>query len=182
MTTQHKARLPWAAFGLLVLFSCPNAYSYSVLTHEAIIDSTWDSAIKPVLLKRFPAATADDLLAAHAYAYGGCIIQDMGYYPFGSKFFSDLVHYVRSGDFVNALLDEATDVNEYAFAIGALSHYYADKYGHSVGTNYCVPVVYPKDKEKFGPMVTYEDDPLSHVRAEFEFDILQTARSNYASK
>src|SRR6267143_631554 len=103
-----------AAFGLLVLFSCQNAYSYSVLTHEAIIDSTWDSAIKPLLLKRFPASTEDDLTAAHAYAYGGCIIQDLGYYPFGSKFYGNLLHYVRTGDFVEALIRGAQDINEYA--------------------------------------------------------------------
>src|SRR5712692_10955835 len=100
MTTQRKARLPSAALGMLVLFSAQNAYSYSVLTHEAIVDSTWDSAIKPLLLKRFPASTEDELTAAHAYAYGGSIIQDLGYYPFGSKFYSDLTHYVRSGDFI----------------------------------------------------------------------------------
>ena len=94
-----------AAIGLLVLFSAQSASSYSVLTHEAIIDSTWDSAIKPLLLKRFPASTRDDLIQAHAYAYGGSIIQDLGYYPFGSKFYSDLTHYVRSGDFVEDLIE-----------------------------------------------------------------------------
>ena len=100
------------AFGLLGMFAVPAA-SYSVLTHEAIVDSTWDSAIKPLLLKRFPASTADELTQAHAYAYGGCIIQDLGYYPFGSKFFSDLTHYVRSGDFILNLIRESQDLNEY---------------------------------------------------------------------
>lgn len=71
-----------AALGLLLLLQAPVAYSYSVLTHEAIIDSTWDRDIKPLLLKRFPAATADELRQAHGFAYGGCIIQDLGYYRF----------------------------------------------------------------------------------------------------
>ena len=59
--TQHKAirrlrRLGHsAALGLLLLFPVPAVYSYSVLTHEATIDSTWDGAIRPLLLKRFPA-------------------------------------------------------------------------------------------------------------------------------
>ena len=150
MTTPYKARLASAAFGLLVLFSCPNAYSYSVLTHEAIIDSTWDSAIKPLLLKRFPAATPDEFLAAHAYAYGGCIIQDLGYYPFGSKFFSDLTHYVRSGDFIGNMIREAQDLNEYAFALGALAHFAADNNGHRMATNVSVPLLYPKLRLKFG--------------------------------
>src|SRR5689334_5897181 len=82
-------------------------FGYSVLTHEAIIDSSWDTGIKPLLVARFPNATPDDLVKAHGYAYGGCILQDMGYYPFGSKFFSDLVHYVRSGDFVENLIRES---------------------------------------------------------------------------
>jgi hypothetical protein len=181
MTTQHKSRLPWAAFGLLLLFSCPNAYAYSVLTHEAIIDSTWDSAIKPVLLKRFPAATADDLLAAHAYAYGGCIIQDLGYYPFGSKFFSDLTHYVRSGDFILSMIRESQDLDEYAFALGALSHFAADNNGHRMATNPSVPLLYPKLRLQFGNFVTYADDPFSHSKTEFGFDVFQSAKSRYAS-
>jgi len=156
--------------------------AYSVLTHEAVIDVTWDKAIRPLLLKKYPSSTEDQLKEAQAYAYGGAIAADMGYYPFGSEFFTDLFHYVRTGDFINELLDEAQDVNEYAFAIGVLSHYYADKYGHSIGINYCVSEIYPKDKVKFGSMVTYEDDPVSHIRTEFEFDILQTARGNYASE
>ena len=31
-------------------------HAYSVLTHEAIIDSAWDSDLKPLLLRRFPYA------------------------------------------------------------------------------------------------------------------------------
>ena len=98
---------------LAVLLSLPMSYGYTVLTHEAIIDSVWDASLQKQLLKRFPAATAEELLKAHAYAYGGCIIQDMGYYPFSSRFFSDLTHYVRSGDFIEALIRESGDINEY---------------------------------------------------------------------
>jgi hypothetical protein len=181
MTTALKASLPWAAFGVLVLFSCPNAYSYSVLTHEAIIDSTWDGDIKPLLLKRFPAATRDELKAAHAYAYGGCIIQDLGYYPFGSKFFSDLTHYVRSGDFIRNMIRESEDLNEYAFALGALSHFAADNNGHRMATNVSVPLLYPKLRLKFGNSITYADDPFSHSKTEFGFDVFQSAKSRYAS-
>jgi len=164
------------------ILCCPlQSCAYSVLTHEAIIDVAWDSTIRPLLLNRFPASTEDQLKEAHAYAYGGAVAPDMGYYPFGSKLFTNLVHYVRSGNFVNALFDESQDLNEYAFAIGVLSHYFADKYGHPIGTNCCVPMVYPKIKEKYGSIVTYEQDPVSHVRMEFGFDILQTARGNYAT-
>jgi hypothetical protein len=170
-----------AALGLLLLFPVPAVYSYSVLTHEAIIDSTWDSAIKPLLLKRFPAATVEELTQAHGFAYGGCIIQDLGYYPFGSKFFSDLTHYVRSGDFILNLIRESQDLDEYAFALGALSHYAADNNGHSLAVNRAVPLFYPELGRKFGKMVTYADDPHSHAKTEFAFDVFQAAKGRYAS-
>jgi hypothetical protein len=182
MTTLHKALLPSAVLGLLALFFCQKADGYSVLTHEAIVDSTWDSAIKPLLLKRFPAATVEELTAAHAYAYGGCIIQDLGYYPFGSKFYSDLTHYVRSGDFILNLIRESQDVDEYAFALGALAHYAADNNGHRMATNVSVPLLYPTLRKRFGDSITYADDPFSHTKTEFGFDVFQAAKSRYASE
>jgi hypothetical protein len=162
------------------LFWPASAAAYSVLAHEAIIDSAWDTSIKPLLLKRFPDATPEELREAHGYAYGGAIIQDMGYYPHGSKFFSDLSHYVRSGDFVIALLRDSKDLNEYAFALGAMAHYAADNDGHRLGTNRAVPILYPKLKKKHGDFVTYEDDPLAHVKTEFGFDVLEVAKQRYA--
>ena len=175
-------KLPcFSAFGLLILFSTQTASAYSVLTHEAIIDSTWDSAIKPLLLTRFPASTQDELTQAHAYAYGGSIIQDLGYYPFGSAFYSDLTHYVRSGDFILSLIRESQDLDEYAFALGALAHYAADNNGHRLATNVSVPLIYPKLRLKFGNSITYADDPFSHTKTEFGFDVFQAAKSRYAS-
>jgi hypothetical protein len=165
--------------GLLVCWASPCA-AYSVLTHEAIIDSAWDTNIRPLLLKRFPNATHDQLREAHGYAYGGAIVQDMGYYPHGSLFFSDLAHYVRSGDFVRALLRDAKDLNDYAFALGALAHYAADNEGHRIATNRAVPILYPKLKKKYGETVTYEQDPLAHVKTEFGFDVLEVAKERYA--
>jgi hypothetical protein len=125
--------------------------------------------------------TAEDLKMAHAYTYGGSIIQDLGYYPFGSHFFTDLTHYVRSGDFVVAMLRESTSLNEYAFALGALAHYAADMNGHSIAINRAVPMLYPKLKRKFGDEVTYADDPSSHIKTEFGFDVLQVAKGRYPS-
>jgi hypothetical protein len=158
------------------------ASGYSVLTHEALIDSSWDSEIKPLLLARFPSTQGDALREAHAYVYGGAIIQDMGYYPLGSKFFSDLTHYVRSGDFIQALLRDASDVNEYAFALGALAHYAADNEGHPIAVNRAVPMSYPKLYREYGPEVTYEENPAAHLKTEFAFDVLQVARGAYASE
>jgi hypothetical protein len=174
-------RIPaWACLGLLLLLSAPTARSYSVLTHEAMVDSVWDSSIKVLLLERFPDATAGELTAAHAYAYGGSIIQDLGYYPFSSKFFSDLTHYVRSGDFILSLIRNSQDLNEYAFSLGALAHYAADNNGHRIATNLAVPLLYPKLRLKFGNLVTYADDPFSHLKTEFGFDVFQAAKGRYA--
>ena len=155
-------------------------YGYTVLTHEAIIDSVWDTSMQKLLLKRFPGATPEELEQAHAYAYGGCIIQDMGYYPFSSRFFSDLTHYVRSGDFITALIRDSQDLNEYAFALGALEHYAADTEGHRMATNRAVPILYPELRRKFGSDVTYWDNPVAHIRTEFGFDVLQVASGRYA--
>lgn len=166
--------------GLLSLLAAPTASAYSVLTHEAIIDSVWDTSIKGLLISRFPEATADDLVQAHAYAYGGSIIQDMGYCPFGSKFFSDLLHYVRSGDFIVNLINDSSDLKEYAFSLGALAHYAADNNGHPMAVNQVVPLLFPKLGLQFGRHVTYADDALSHVRTEFAFDVLQVAQGHYA--
>jgi hypothetical protein len=178
---------PWftriiALIPALVLFFgwSPQAMAYGVLAHEAIIDSAWDKNILPLLLKRFPNATKEELKEAHGYAYGGAIIQDMGYYPHGSHLFSDLTHYVRSGDFILALLRDAKDLNGYAFALGALSHYAADNNGHFIGVNHAVPLLYPELKKKFGDPITYEDKPLAHIKTEFGFDVLEIAQGRYA--
>ena len=165
---------------VLSLGSPSETAAYAVLAHEAIIDSVWDTNIRPLLLKRFPGATGEEIKEAHGYAYGGAIIQDMGYYPHGSFFFSDLTHYVRSGDFVLALLRDSKDLDGYAFALGALAHYAADNNGHPIGTNRAVPLLYPKLKKKYGDSVTYEQDRLAHVKTEFGFDILEVAHGRYA--
>jgi hypothetical protein len=170
-----------ALASLLIVCSLSQACSgYSILTHEEIVDLLWAEQIKPLLLQKFPGATDEDLRQAHAYAYGGCLIQDMGYYPFGNKMFSDLVHYVRSGDFVEALLTEATDINEFAFALGSMAHYVADTVGHPA-VNAAVALEFPKLKAKYGPSVTYAQDPKAHIRTEFGFDVVQVAKQRYTS-
>ena len=168
-------------FGL-VLSCAPDCRGYSVLTHEAIIDAAWKNAIVPLLLSRFPDATQEELLQAHAYVYGGAIIQDLGYYPFGSQFFSDLTHYVRSGDFVLALIEESKNLNEYAFALGALAHYAADSSGHQLATNRAVAIMYPGLAKKYGAVVTYQEKPSAHMKVEYGFDVDQVAEGNYAPK
>lgn len=154
--------------------------AYSVLTHEEVVDLLWKDAIQPLLVQRFPQATADDLKKAHAFAYGGSLVQDMGYYPFGNKYFSDLTHYVRTGDFIVNMIHEASDLNEYAFALGALAHYSADNMGHPT-VNEAVAIQFPKLRKKFGNEVTYEDNPKAHIRTEFGFDVVQVAKNRYTS-
>lgn len=181
----HWVRASSASLVLLLVIQLllpPTGFGYAVLAHQALIDTTWESHVKPLLKARYPEATEEQLSAAQAYAYGGSIIQDLGYYPHGSHFFSDLTHYVRSGEFVLALLRDAQNVYDYAFALGALSHYATDNQGHRLATNRAVPILYPKLKSKFGDFVTYEDDTLAHVKTEFGFDVLQVAKGQYASE
>jgi zinc dependent phospholipase C len=166
---------------LALLISGGTAFAYSVLTHEEIVDLLWTSELRPLLLARFPGLTEDQLTEAHAYAYGGAVIQDLGYYPFGSVEFSNLVHYVRSGDFVCELLQESMDANEYAFALGALAHYASDIAGHPA-VNQAVAVEYPKLQAKYGRSVRYADDHTAHLKTEFGFDMVQVAKNRYASQ
>src|SRR6202795_5192006 len=166
---------------LIVLMCSGGSSAYSVLTHEEIVDLAWTDEIRPLLLKRFPDLSEDQIKEAHAYAYGGAVIQDLGYYPFGSREFSNLVHYVRSGDFVRELLLESQDVNEYAFALGALSHYASDIAGHPA-VNQSVAMQYPKLRAKFGQSVRYAQDKTSHLKTEFGFDTVQVSKNRYASQ
>jgi zinc dependent phospholipase C len=167
---------------LLVVLMCSGGLSaYSVLTHEEIVDLVWTDEIQPLLLMRYPGLSEDQIREAHAYAYGGAVIQDLGYYPFGSAEFSNLVHYVRSGDFVRELLLESQDVNEYAFALGALSHYASDIAGHPA-VNQSVAIQYPKLRAKFGQSVRYAQDKTAHLKTEFGFDTVQVEKNRYASQ
>jgi len=154
--------------------------AYSVLTHEQVVDLLWLDRIQPMVKERFPDLTDKQLREAHAYAYGGSLVQDMGYYPFGSRYFSDLTHYVRTGDFVTCLIQEAQTANEYAFALGALAHYTADNSGHPM-VNHVVAMEFPSLRKKYGDVVTYADSPNAHIRAEFGFDMTQVAKNRYTS-
>jgi hypothetical protein len=167
---------------LAILLMCSlGSFAYSVLTHEEIVDLLWTAEIRPLLLKRFPGLSEDQLREAHAYAYGGAVIQDLGYYPFGRAEFSNLVHYVRSGDFVRELRLESQDANEYAFALGALAHYASDIAGHPA-VNQAVAVYYPKLRAKYGKSVKYAQDKTAHLKTEFGFDMVQVAKNRYASE
>ena len=165
---------------LILLLAARPAAPYSFQTHEQLIDLTWKASIRPLLLARYPNLTPAQLREAHAYAYGGCAIQDIGYYPFGKGFYSDLMHYVRTGDFIRSLLRNARTPDELAFAIGALSHYIADNIGHSEAVNLAVPIEFPKLRKEYGPSVNYGEDPHAHVRTEFAFDIDQISKHRMA--
>jgi hypothetical protein len=169
------------ALALALLLCTSGSFAYSVLTHEEIVDLAWTDQLCPLLLKRFPTLTKEQLTEAHSYAYGGAVIQDLGYYPFGSVEFSNLVHYVRSGDFVRELLLQSQDADEYAFALGALAHYASDIAGHPA-VNQSVSIQYPKLREKYGNSVRYAEDHTAHLKTEFGFDMVQVAKNRYASQ
>ena len=167
---------------LLSLASRPSAVAYGILTHEAVIDAVWEPSILPALRSRFPSAHPDTLKRCRAYAYGGALAPDMGYFPRESRLFSDLLHYARTGDFVQALADGASSPQEYAFSLGARAHYAADRWGHPLGVNRAIAIDFPELGAEHGPEVVFADDPVAHVRAEFGFDVLQTARGSYAAE
>ncbi len=177
--------MPVLRRGLAVLFALVSvkvAHPYSVLSHEALIDALWDVEFRRVLLLRFPKASVAELKEAHSYAYGGAVIQDMGFYPHNNGYFSDLTHYVRSADFILKLIDDSQTLDEYAFALGALSHYYGDNIGHRWGTNRAEPLVYPKLRRKYGDVITYADKPDKHLQTEYAFDVAEIAQATYASQ
>ena len=154
--------------------------AYGVLTHHQLIDQAWDTVIVPVLVSRFPSLTPEQLREAHAYAYGGCVVQDFGYYPFANEFFSDLTHYVRTGDFVQRLFQHASTANELAFAIGALSHYVGDSIGHAEATNPSVAITFPKLRARYGSSVNYAEGKHEHAQVEWAFDANQAAKLRLA--
>jgi hypothetical protein len=176
----RRVRQRFCLLALTVLLIPEISSAYSVLSHEAIIDSSWEAGIKPLLLARYPNLTEDQLREAKGYAYGGSVIQDLGYYPFGSRLFTNLLHYVRSGDFVEIMLRDAQNADEYAFALGAIAHFFADSIGHRVAINRSVPLAYPKLRRKFGDFVTFEEGKKEHILVEFSFDVIQVAVHAYA--
>lgn len=160
--------------------AAPLCSAYSFLTHETLIDIAWNSSIEPVLVSEYPHATPAELRKARACAYAGATIQDAGYYPFGKGFFSDLTHYVRTGDFVTNLVRDARTSCELAFAMGAMSHYVGDTIGHRYAVNISVPQEFASLEARYGPVVTYEEDEHAHVRTEFAFDVDQLSRGRFA--
>lgn len=179
-----QTQLPWLT-GALIAALCVSllvqpVWGYSVLTHQQIIDLAWEPSIKPLLLSRYPNTTEAQLRLAQSYAYGGCEIQDAGYYPFGHVFFSNLTHYVRTGDFVASLVRNARDVNELAFALGALSHYIGDTIGHHDAINPSTAVEFPRLALQYGHSITYDESPHGHVRTEFAFDVDEMTKHHLA--
>ena len=180
----NRSRIGRSLVALLLAISLlapPRAHAYSVLTHEEVVDMAWLPYIVPLLYARYPNLTEDQLREAHGYAYGGSIIQDIGYYPFGSHQFSDILHYARTGDFVAALLHDSTTVDEYAFALGALAHFCGDVYGHP-SINEVTAQEYPTLRRRFGRFVTYNENPVAHLRTEFGFDVVEVAHGRYSQQ
>jgi hypothetical protein len=192
LLSTKKARIPVSVFSksirttvalflVIILLSPRPANAYSVLTHEEVVDMAWLHHIVPLLRARYPNLTDDELREAHAYAYGGSIIQDIGYYPFGSHQFSDVLHYARTGDFVSTLIRDSSTLDEYAFALGALAHYCGDVYGHP-SINQVTANEYPRLRRRFGRTVTYGESPVAHLRTEFGFDIVEVAHGRYSQQ
>ena len=162
-----------------LLAAAPRSVAYSVLTHEEIIDLLWDQQIVPLLKARFPNATPDDLKTAHAYAYGGSVIQDIGYYPFGDhsvqrSYALRANRRLRAGDVVRRAGPEPIRVRHRSAVALRCRHPRPSLYQSRVG------IEYPKLAEEYGPLVPYDVDHHAHIRVEFGFDVLQVAKGRYA--
>ncbi|MBS1814449.1 MAG: zinc dependent phospholipase C family protein [Acidobacteria bacterium] len=179
----HTALSALRTLALLACVICcaPALHAYSVLTHEEVVDMAWKDYMVPLLRERYPGLTQEQIREAHSYAYGGSLIQDLGYYPFGNRFFSDMLHYVRTGDFVEALLRDATNADELAFALGALAHYTSDTVGHPY-VNHLVALQFPRLEKKFGDPITYEQSKSAHIRTEFGLDVAGVAKGFYTQE
>ena len=142
----------------------------------------WPTVKLGEVLRRVERFEPRDELTEYAFAgtYSFARGIFVGARKFGSTFGLPRIQRIRSGDFIQALLRVAKDLHEYAFAVGALAHFAADNYGHRLGTNRAVPLLYPGLRKKFGDSVSYEDGKLAHVKTEFGFDVLQIARERYA--
>jgi hypothetical protein len=158
-----------AALLLMVPGACQ---AFSVLAHQAVVEQAWNSTLLPAVRQRFPHAKRQELADARAYARGGSHLPDFGYFPLGSHLFTNLLHYVRTGDFYERAVKEAGAPQEYAFALGMLAHYEADTIGHPEATNLAVPIIYPKLAARYGDSATYADSPSAHLETEFRFDVL----------
>jgi hypothetical protein len=86
MSVNFRSALRYLLVTTMLTFAGLSSKAYSILAHEAIIDASWKSTLMPLLKQKYPDATREQMLMAHSYAYGGAIMADMGYMPFGNGF------------------------------------------------------------------------------------------------
>jgi hypothetical protein len=96
----------------------------------------------------------------------GAFGPDLGYFPGGYRFLSDLAHLVRSGELTRALVSSARTPLERAFAWGWVTHVLADQSVHplvSRGVGECL----------FGDRTLFVDgsgNPMAHLQVETGLD------------
>jgi len=93
----------------------------------------------------------------------GCLGPDMGMFPGGESLFSDLAHYVRSGELARAMIRCATSDTSRAFAWGWATHVLADALIHPF-INVAAGDVRGRET------LTYADDPGLHLVVEIGAD------------
>ena len=158
-----------------------DARAYSLLTHEQLIDLTWQDSIVPLLLSRYPNLTPAQLDEARAYAYGGCVIQDIGYYPFGDAVFLQ-PHPLHA---LAAILSSTSSAMQrmptsWPSPSARSPTTSATPSATPQATNRAVPVEFPKLGAQYGPVVNYAEGQHQHVQTEFAFDIDQIAHHRLA--
>lgn len=98
--------------------------------------------------------------------YQGSWGPDLGYFPGGHPFLSDLAHYVRTGELTRTLVRSARTPTERAFAQGWLTHVLADQAIHPIIGSAVHERVHG-DRDGFVPAV---DAKPTHVRLEVGLD------------
>ena len=164
----------------LVLSLCwpSETAAYAVLAHEAIIDSVWDTNIRPLLLKRFPGATEAEIKEAHGYAFAlGALAHyaaDNDGHPIGTNRAVPLLYpklKKRYGDSVTYEQDRLAHVKtEFGFDILEVAHgrYAPDSYHDFIGFGVSAPLLEQAFQETYGldlkSVLSDEDKVLASYR------------------
>ncbi len=141
----------------------PNVTLHLVLADHAL--DVWRAGGAPA---PFP---VDDRVCLNAF-YHGAFGPDLGYFPGGHPFFSDLAHTVRTGELTRALLRRAETDPERAFAWGWVTHVLGDVAIHPLVGNGVAEQV-RGDRHGF---VSAAADKVTHVRVEVGLDAHFAAR------
>jgi len=157
--------------------TCGSAWAYGWTGHWRVMEAAWPSLSAGVCDGQpHPHPFPPDILSLDhddiALAAGlGAIVSDIGYITASTEQFSDLMHYIGTGNYLDNLVaitceKYGNDPAMVAFLAGMRSHYWADRVGHHEGTNVAVAMLSDTNRDKALTRVVYEQDIAMHKRLE----------------